>query len=163
MSPITYPPPAHTYMSTKAAVVSHQPAPVQGMVVEEKKEQEPMRLRGGCIPCPIYTRSSYYSLYFRIVLDPRRLHGNYRFASCITAQALTPSQYSIAATLMKSNIIHSLVAVHLLSPHATAISLPAPLMETRSEWVQVILTFTENTRGIAPVRHSIEHAERKDK
>ncbi|PBK75225.1 hypothetical protein ARMSODRAFT_511484 [Armillaria solidipes] len=53
MSPITYPPRAHTHTSSKAAVVSDQPAPVQGMVVEKKKEQEPMRLRGGCIPCPV--------------------------------------------------------------------------------------------------------------
>ncbi|KAK0187719.1 hypothetical protein F5146DRAFT_1060354 [Armillaria mellea] len=54
MSPlITYPPHAHTHASSKAAVVTDQPAPVKGMVVEKKKEQEPMRLRGGCIPCPV--------------------------------------------------------------------------------------------------------------
>lgn len=43
---LTYPPTAH--------IVSTQPAPSNDMSIERKPtDNKPMRLRGGCIPCPV--------------------------------------------------------------------------------------------------------------
>ncbi|ESK90980.1 hypothetical protein Moror_16378 [Moniliophthora roreri MCA 2997] len=53
------PPSAHTTSKHQESIVSNQPLPASGMVVRpdapargEQTTDGPMRLRGGCIPCP---------------------------------------------------------------------------------------------------------------
>ncbi|CAA7263708.1 unnamed protein product [Cyclocybe aegerita] len=60
MSALTPQMPAQTHVSISRKSIDEQPAPVQTMSVRptpEKKEGESqqgaMRLRGGCIPCPV--------------------------------------------------------------------------------------------------------------
>jgi len=37
----------------KKNVVVEQPAPAQNMTTRKGQEQSAMRLRGGCVPCPV--------------------------------------------------------------------------------------------------------------
>ena len=68
MADVAYPPKVHT---TEKNVSNCQPSPTVPMIVSRKDDKQPLRIRGGCIPCGVRGCSLYFLILSK--LNPRFL------------------------------------------------------------------------------------------